>query len=106
MHFFIRAEGHREIVRQMKDLIEADRPRNIPVSRFIKLNYNASNKPISAKFEVIPNAQEILTAELGKVSLTLELQAKSNNFGRDLNPNWCKYSNFGLPDISENFLFF
>ena len=87
MHFFIRAEGHREIVRQMKDLIEADRPRNIPVSRFIKLNYNASNKPISAKFEVIPNAQEILTAELGKVSLTLELQTKINSFGCDLNPN-------------------
>ena len=66
MIFFIPFGNSELVVRRMKDIIEDLRPKDVSVHKFIKLHHFPSNPPISARFEKISNAEQILRDELAK----------------------------------------
>lgn len=64
--FFIPFEHSEMVHRQMIDVINDIRPAGISTNNFIKVRKFPAHPPISARFENITNAEQILTAELGK----------------------------------------
>ena len=64
--FFIPSATSTEVYRQMLDIIKDTKPDNVPPAKWIKLEKMTARTPISARFEVIPNALNTLSEVLGK----------------------------------------
>ena len=64
--FFIPSATSSDIFRHMLDVVKDTKPDNVPPAKWIKMEKMAARTPISARFEVIPNALDILGDVLGK----------------------------------------
>jgi len=64
--FYLPFEGSEHVFRQMLDIINNIRPSSIAPKNFVKCHKFPANPPISAKFQNIPNAMQILQQELAR----------------------------------------
>ena len=64
--FFIPAASSQDVFRHMLDVVKDSKPDNVPPAKWIKLEKMTARTPISARFEVIPNALQVLGDVLSK----------------------------------------
>jgi len=64
--FFIPTATSSDVFRHMLDVVKDTKPDNVPPAKWIKMEKMSARTPISARFEAIPNALDILGEVLGK----------------------------------------